>query len=130
VPLYVRGVLIGSSYMYMRDAILMIRVNKYCIIKYHKYFRINANKKNRSVNWKSLFRYTKLCSKMKKECHPRGKWNTRYSYFQTFFTKYSPIQTVHSRVRGSSEAVTEIVGARSYKTKYLTMWFPDSFGAK
>ena len=38
VPLDVCGVVFGSPYMYMRDAIFLIRENQYCLIKDGTFF--------------------------------------------------------------------------------------------
>jgi len=44
VPLDVCGVVFGSPYVYMRDAIFTRRANQYCLIKYGKSFIINSHK--------------------------------------------------------------------------------------
>jgi hypothetical protein len=44
VPLDVCGVVFGSPYMYMRDAIFMWRDNQYLLIKDGKYYIINTHK--------------------------------------------------------------------------------------
>ena len=44
IPLDICGVVLGSPYMYMRDAILMRRANQYRLIKDGKSFIINAHK--------------------------------------------------------------------------------------
>ena len=44
VPLDVCGVVFGSPYMYMRDAIVMRRANQYCLIKDRKSFIVNTYK--------------------------------------------------------------------------------------
>jgi hypothetical protein len=44
VPLDVCGVVFGSPYMYMRDAIFMKRLNQYRLVKDGKSFIINAHK--------------------------------------------------------------------------------------
>jgi hypothetical protein len=44
VPLNTCGVVFGSPYMYRRDVIFMRRENRYLLIKYGKYYIINAYK--------------------------------------------------------------------------------------
>ena len=50
VPLDICGVLFGSPYMYMRDAIFMRRANQYRLIKDRKSFIINVQKGNSKIS--------------------------------------------------------------------------------
>jgi hypothetical protein len=66
VPLDVCGVVFGSPYMYMRDAIFMRRENKYHLIKDGKYFIINAHKGKSNISLVSANQAKKLISSSRK----------------------------------------------------------------
>jgi len=65
VPLDVCGVVFGSPYMYMCDAIFM-RVNQYCLIKDGKSFIINAHKGKSKISLVSVNQAKKLINSSKK----------------------------------------------------------------
>jgi hypothetical protein len=66
VPLYICGVVFGSPYMYMRDAIFMRRANLYHLIKDGKSFIINAHKGKSNISLVSANQAKKLISSSKK----------------------------------------------------------------
>jgi uncharacterized protein (UPF0128 family) len=66
VPLDVCGVVFGSPYMYMRDAIFMQRANQYRLIKDGKSYIINAHKGKSNISLVSANQAKKLISSSKK----------------------------------------------------------------
>ena len=50
-PFDVCGVVFGSPYMYMRDAVFMGRENQYCLIKDGKPFITNSREVNQRYHW-------------------------------------------------------------------------------
>ena len=66
VPFNVCGVVFGSPYMYMRDAVFMRRANQYRLIKDGKPFIINAHKDKSKISLVSANQAKKLISASKK----------------------------------------------------------------
>jgi hypothetical protein len=66
VPLDVCGVVFGSPYMYMRDAIFMWRANQYQLIKDGKSYIINTHKGKSNISLVSANQAKKLISSSKK----------------------------------------------------------------
>ncbi len=66
VPLDVCGVMFGSPYMYMRNAIFMRRVNQYRLIKDGKSFIINIHEGKSKISLVSAKKAKKLFSSSKK----------------------------------------------------------------
>ena len=66
VPLDVCGVVFGSPYMYMCDAIFMRRVDQYRLIKVGKSFIINAHKGKSKISLVSVNQAKKLINSSKK----------------------------------------------------------------
>jgi hypothetical protein len=66
VPLDVCGVVFGSPYMYIREAIFMRRENQYHLTKDGKYFIINAHKGKSKISLVSANQDKKLISSSKK----------------------------------------------------------------
>jgi hypothetical protein len=72
------GVVFGSPYMYMRDAIFMRRANQYHLIKDGKSFIINAHKGKSKISLVSAHQAKRLINSTKKyvliffETKPKG----------------------------------------------------------
>lgn len=65
IPLDVCGVVIGSPYLYIMDAIFKIRANQYQLVKDRKYYDVHAHKKKSNLSLISAHQVRTLINKKK-----------------------------------------------------------------
>jgi hypothetical protein len=93
VPLDVCGVVFGSPYMYMRDAMFTRRENQYRLIKDGKSFIINAHKGKSNISLVSANQDKKLISSRK--------------MYVLFFLRANRLGDESVRVKASLEGCTK-----------------------